>query len=258
MLITIVQIALAVFQNGVPAGGVVFRGWSPATALTLYWCENLVATILIAVRIAVHRRLTRKNGHYVTVVDMSKPNRPRSRSTYLAGFLTLSLGFTLVHGVLLAAMLLLVAKMRPDLAQVTEGLKWMSLAQVIGLGLDLTRIRSWPFAQLKKSSDSLMGRVLLIQFSILGGMIVAGFSTRPQTFFAVFGVLKTLADVTSLIPFNPQPTEKAPAWFLKFARLFPNRRAKFGETDLGPEAWWRQTHLKEREQAEEDERVAPL
>jgi hypothetical protein len=43
-MMTILQIALSVAVNLVPAGGVVFRGWSPATALALYWCENLMCS----------------------------------------------------------------------------------------------------------------------------------------------------------------------------------------------------------------------
>src|SRR3954467_4920910 len=49
--------------NAVPVAGVFLAGWSAATALTLYWVENLVGSLLVAVRIGAHEALTRKRGH---------------------------------------------------------------------------------------------------------------------------------------------------------------------------------------------------
>lgn len=34
--------------NAVPLGGVFLAGWSPATARTLYWRENLIGATLVA------------------------------------------------------------------------------------------------------------------------------------------------------------------------------------------------------------------
>jgi hypothetical protein len=64
IMIAVLQALLILGLNLVPAGGVALRGWSPATALTLYWCENLIGSVLVALRIAIHRRLTRNRGHY--------------------------------------------------------------------------------------------------------------------------------------------------------------------------------------------------
>ena len=50
----------AVGINGVPIAGVFLAGWDGATALSLYWWENLIGSVLIALRILVHRVLTRK------------------------------------------------------------------------------------------------------------------------------------------------------------------------------------------------------
>lgn len=47
-------------------GGAHLAGWSPATALTLYWCGNLSGATPVAQRIAVHRAVTRKQRHLST------------------------------------------------------------------------------------------------------------------------------------------------------------------------------------------------
>ena len=50
--------------NAVPVAGVFLAGWDGATALSLYWWENLIGSLLIALRIVVHRALSRKRGHW--------------------------------------------------------------------------------------------------------------------------------------------------------------------------------------------------
>ena len=253
-MITFLQMALSVCLNAIPAGGVVFRGWTPATALTLYWCENLVGAILIALRIAIHRRLTRRRGHYRLQINAKdNPGKGVSQVTYLGEFLTVSLAFTLVHGIFLAALLTIVVKVSPNSAQVFQGLRWMIAAQVGSFLLDLFQLRQWPFADLKKNADLIMGRVVLIQLALMGGMMFAAFSSRPEAFFAVFGFLKTLSEIASRIPYNPMPGAEAPRWFLWFANRFD--KGKHWKTGQDAATWWRETTLGERRRAAEDEQV---
>jgi hypothetical protein len=47
----------------VPGGGYFVAGWSPATALTLYWVDNVVGGVAMAIRILLHRRATGAAGH---------------------------------------------------------------------------------------------------------------------------------------------------------------------------------------------------
>ena len=54
----------ALGASSVPVVGTLAAGWSAATSLALYWCENLLGALLVAVLIARHRRLTRKRGHW--------------------------------------------------------------------------------------------------------------------------------------------------------------------------------------------------
>src|SRR5256885_1790714 len=96
--------------NAVPGIGIFLGGWSSGTALALYWWENFFGSILIAIRVAVHRRLTHKRGHYVNQVTVrttiskgrKRVERTDGRSTFLSGFVTTMLVFTGAHGIFLA------------------------------------------------------------------------------------------------------------------------------------------------------------
>jgi hypothetical protein len=103
--------------NAVPLGGVFLAGWSPATALTLYWWENLTGSALVALRIALHRALTRKRGHQRlqlglhSSVDYEARGRKRREreageaGSFLGEFLVYAGAGTALHGVLLWALL---------------------------------------------------------------------------------------------------------------------------------------------------------
>jgi hypothetical protein len=100
------RVAQALGLNSVPVVGLFFADWSTGTALALYWIESLIATLLIAVRIVVHRRLTRKAGHWQVVLANTPGRRSadarRGRGTLLGSFLTVMLVFTGAHGLFLA------------------------------------------------------------------------------------------------------------------------------------------------------------
>lgn len=89
--------------NSIPAFGYFGAGWSPGTTLIVYWFENLLGSLFVAARIALHRRMTHKRGHYRAMV--TKTIKARSGvgqsvttvalSTFLSYFLTTSIIFTL-------------------------------------------------------------------------------------------------------------------------------------------------------------------
>ena len=102
--------------NAVPVGGVMLAGWSTGTGLALYWCETLLGTATNAVRIALHRRMTGKRGHYrgqlgveINAGDDPPARRPaRGRTqwrSFLTEYLVGSLVFTFAHGLFLAIIL---------------------------------------------------------------------------------------------------------------------------------------------------------
>src|SRR5437899_7172224 len=52
--------------NAIPLYGVKVLGWSALTVVMLYWFENLLIAVFTCARIALHRQLTRKRGHWRT------------------------------------------------------------------------------------------------------------------------------------------------------------------------------------------------
>jgi hypothetical protein len=55
---------LALGLNAVPALGWFVGEWSAGTTLLLYWMETLVGTLLVAIRIVVHRHVRPSKGHW--------------------------------------------------------------------------------------------------------------------------------------------------------------------------------------------------
>ena len=78
--------------NSIPIVGVLVGDWSPATALSVYWCENLIAALLIAARLALHAA--------GTTALKNRPQRP--------------IRVVLVHLSIIAGMFLLAWLERPD------------------------------------------------------------------------------------------------------------------------------------------------
>src|SRR5437660_1381164 len=95
------RLLIAIGINAVIIWGVGWEGWSGATALTVYWFENLFGSILVAVRIAIHRWLTRKRGHFRAQLGVTTTGPKGGFDSFLSEFLAGSLAFTLGHGVFL-------------------------------------------------------------------------------------------------------------------------------------------------------------
>ena len=138
--------------NAVPVGGVMLAGWSTGTGLALYWCETLLGTATNAVRIALHRRMTGKRGHYrgqlgveINAGDDPPARRPaRGRTqwrSFLTEYLVGSLVFTFAHGLFLAIILGAFIKSWPAKGDLLYGLAGIALFQAGGLAFDLTSLR---------------------------------------------------------------------------------------------------------------------
>ena len=194
------RLLLAGGQNAVPISGWFFSGWTPGTTLAIYWFENLVLSLVIAARIAAHWSATRTRGH---------------TNGFLKNFLTVSILFTLVHGVFLAFIL---GTQLPDTVRrddLIAGLQWMLAIQVASLVIDLWSIGRWPFAEIRRRTDWMLGRVVMVHLSILFGMFLFVWLDRPWWFFSVFVSFKAMLDVGGLLPqWNPK---EPPAWLAKGA-----------------------------------------
>jgi Family of unknown function (DUF6498) len=187
--------------SGVPGLGFAAAGWSPATALALYWCDNVVGTLAMARRIAVHRRLTgapeHAEAHLTSKTD--RFGKPLPSQTFLSDFLGISLVFTVGHGIFMWSVLLLLLE-GVDFGDVGRGLLGIVACHGLALALDARTIGAWPFAALKQRSEHIMTRITLIHLALLGGGLLLAFRRTPGQFFVAFVWLKALADVLTLLP----------------------------------------------------------
>jgi hypothetical protein len=244
--------------NAVPLGGLFFGGWSPATALALYWCENAVGGALLALRVAIHRARTRKRGHYrrhlgveltgtLRVAGRAEPLDLAPR-TFLAELVWGGTLFTAAHGVFLWLLLAGVLHQRPEPAELRDGLLAMLALQLAGFAFDLPGLARRPFAALKALAERSLGRVALVHLAILGGALLSFGRPHPERFFLVFGALKLLADVAGALSLRvpPPDPERPPRWARRLGSLAP----RGGE---GFDAYWRRSAEQARAQAAEDE-----
>src|SRR5690348_9441181 len=93
--------------NAVPLVGVKMFGWSVGVVLMLYWVENLLTAVFTTARIALHRALTRKRGHWRTGTLGTKVNNKPSRSGLLGEYAVMAFVFTLAHGIFVIAIVFL-------------------------------------------------------------------------------------------------------------------------------------------------------
>jgi hypothetical protein len=261
----------ALGASSVPVVGTFAAGWSAATALALYWCENLLGALLISILIACHRRLTRKRGHWRSqlgtrtrtigkvrgkrVVHTPKESGDRS---FFSEFLSTSLAFNLAHGVFLALLLGIFLPRQGatpvDPAALRNGLVAMAVVLLAGFAFNLVRLRDRPFAWLRRSAQLSLGRMALIHLSILFGVFLAATTGRPERFFLLFIVLKLIADVATSLPFlEVKMSGEIPRWALWLAR---KGQPEMTEEEVRED--WRETVRQERETEERDEEEKPL
>ena len=245
--------------NAVPIAGVFAAGWSGPTALTLYWCENLLAALLVGLRLLLHRRWTRKRGYGRLQLgfethrhdERRRPPRrlmlpERRDGSFVAEFGAAAGAATVVHGVLLWWMLRGVFAELPQDAALRLGLIGIAAFQLLGFAFDLVGLRDRPFAWARELAQNAVNRVLLVHLALIAGFWAF---TRSGTsgFFGPFAVLKGAADVGNLLAhagFHADP-EEAPPWLA--ATMNRLRHDADFATD------WRERKAAERRLAAEDE-----
>lgn len=249
------HILLTLGINAVPIAGVAIVGWSAATAIAIYWFENVVGSLLIAARIALHQRMTHKRGHYRVHFDSetttgSATRRSRIATTFTVEFLFKSLVFTAAHGVFLGFILLMLGfEIEPR--ALTAGVAIVVLFQVLDFGVDLIGLRDKPFAWIKRQSQLAMGRVIVVHLAIIFGMMLAAFLSDNTLFFIPFALLKLLTDIGNQISLSQQTDAPPPAWLVGLMNRIRPR------DDKGQDfaAYWETERLKERANSEIDEQV---
>ena len=237
--------------NAVPGVGLFIDDWSAATVLALYWCESLIASLLIALRIHLHRSLTRKQGHYRDqlaarhgiIARGTFNGRPWQPATFLSGFLVTALAFSLAQGVALALLVSRVFSGRNEHAahvdsqDLMNGLTATAAFLALGFALDLYRLGERPFAWIRRMAEDAVGRIMVVQGAAMVGLVAVVFTNQPRGLFGVFIVLKFFQELGSWLPYyNP---DEAPRWLVRvigrhgasFAAHWQKRRSAEVELD---------------------------
>jgi hypothetical protein len=243
--------ALAV--NAIPAYGFWKLGWSPATAVALFWLENFLGSLLIALRMVLHRRLTHKKGYErgqfgatYTVND-----EERTYPSFLSEFLSTSIAFNLTHGIFLAAVLfLMLPRSYPgsgvDFVALKRGFLAVAAILATGFAFDCVGLSQRPFVWIKNLAQRSLGRTILIHLTIIFGMLALAKFEKPAGFFGVFLGFKLLFDLGGSR--NAEVPKEPPRWASTFAN-----KLKPGNF----EDYYRKAVANEERAAVEDERVKP-
>ena len=182
---TSLRVLLATIVNGITVYGVFVGGWTVATALALYWSENVLGIVLLALLFTIHRIVTHKRGH---------------QRGLLQAFLFQSSLFTFFHGVFLGLFIFLIF---PNItttelfnpAQFKLGMMMIGGVLLVRFLIDVAMVKNMPFVTLREKSEAFMSRVVIVHLTIIFGMIAMGASGRPRGMFAVFAALKFLIDL---------------------------------------------------------------
>ncbi|PRC45239.1 hypothetical protein C6A85_96160 [Mycobacterium sp. ITM-2017-0098] len=251
-MIRIAHVLAALAVIAVPAIGWFVEGWSGATTLVVYWFETLVGSLLIAVRILVHRRLTPRRGHYKYEASTTNRRSPHS-SSFVTGFLITSLVFTAAHGVFLGVIIFLLGRNgQPELSDIN----WRSAGYgcLIVLAflcadmlVDLTTLRRWSFWQIEQTAQRGFSRVVVVHLTLIFGMFGIAITGASSALFGVFVVLKSVAALSFVVP-QWEPT-KPPERMSRLLNRVPNMRP--GERF---EDFWVKDRADERARRERNER----
>jgi hypothetical protein len=204
-MIQLVRIVQATVINAITVYGVFGANWTVATAVALYWSENVIGIVLISLLFVIHHLATHKRGH----------NRGM-----LKDFILATTVFTLAHGIFLAFfILLLFPKIAPaeafDPKTFRFGLMLVGGVMVFNFLLDAAMVKFTPFANIRAAADSFMPRILVVHLTIIFGMLAMAVLGHPRALFAVFAALKFGADLLSRAPktFSANP----PRWITAIA-----------------------------------------
>lgn len=198
----LVRLTQLIGLNSIPVVGIIYGGWSDPTALALYWCETVMLAVTVSARIHVHRRMTRKRGHF-----LEKRVRTTERGRTVSGvghFGTSFFVFSIVLSVFNAMFLSwAVGEERMNAingAQLKQGVLAAAALLILGFFIDMPGIRQRPFAWIRQMSTSVLWRVFLVQFAIILGVMGAQALDLPRATLLAFVGLKLYTDVVTQIP----------------------------------------------------------
>ena len=223
----LLTLILVLATNAVPIYGALRLGWSAPTLLVLFWSENAIGIVFTSLRIWLHRRLTRKRGHWNTKASANVGNSVKAgdRTTLLAAYAVPSALFTGAHAIFVFAIAFAIAGKHPEdpfwrfsSEQLWIGLQWITVVMLLDFGKDLFSLRRHSYAWIKRYSDQRMGRVIVLHLGIIFGMGALAFFESPLAPLCVLMGLKALLDLAWAWGTDAEPVPaEPPAWSLKMA-----------------------------------------
>lgn len=182
----VIRLVQATLVNAVTVYGVFGAHWTVATAIAIYWCENVLAIVFISLLLTLYPILTRASNR-----DAAPLNN----------FLGVAVPFTIAHGIALAVVLLLFfPRIAPaetfDLGTFAVALVWIAAMMLFNFLVDVSLFRVTSFADLSDRSQSFMGRVVVVHLTIFLGMGAMMIFGHARALFAVFAALKFLGDLS--------------------------------------------------------------
>jgi hypothetical protein len=249
--------------NAVPLYGVKELGWSASTVVVLYWFENLLIAFFTCARIALHRKLTRKRGHWRQGQLGTKVNNQPSTAGLLGEYATMAFVFTFAHGIFVGAFVLIGAENHGDdphwafsRVQFWQGAELMALALIADFIVDALAMRGRSFAWIRTYVDQRMGRVIIMHLAIIFGMWGMMATESPFAVLYVLIGLKTLWDLASTNASAKAAAalpDQPPAWALKLADSVAKKDG--GAKKMARD--WEQQRENMIRAAREDEEVMP-
>lgn len=247
--ITHVVTMLAVIA--VPALGWFVDGWSGATTLVVYWFETLAGSLLIAVRIVLHRRWTPRRGHYRYEPPTTNKRGPKS-SSFLSGFLISTLVFTSAHGLFLAVIVFLAnhngqeGLSEIDWRATGYGCLIVTGLLCVDLGLDVAHLRRWSFWQIEHTAHRAFSRVIVVHLTLIFGLFGLAMTGASSALFGIFVALKTLASLSFVLP-QWEPN-RPPQWLSRVMNRVPS-----AQPEKRFEEFWAEDRAHERARRERNE-----
>jgi hypothetical protein len=242
--------------NAVPAFGWFVGEWSAGTTLLLYWLETLIGTLLVAARIILHRRARPSKGHWDYRAPQGQNASSSKRSTFLSAFLVPAVAFSLFHGVFLGVLgFMMISKNHSPEARIETdallaGLLGVAVFQLADFVFDLFWLRTQPFVWVERLGNLSISRVLVIHLTIIGGMAAVMLTGANRNFFGVFIVLKTLLNLSLVVP-QYQP-KTPPRWLSSLMDRVPGKKLK----DASFAEFWMRTDREEAARvARNEERI---
>jgi len=252
----------ALLLNAIPLYGVKVHGWSASVVVVLYWFENLAIAVFTCLRIALHRKLTRKRGHWRGGALGSQSGNQPAKAGLLGEYALIAFVFTLAHGFFVGVFVAIAAANHPDqpiwrfsFDEFRGGAGLLLLVMAAEFVADAIMMRWRSFAWIKGYVGQRMGRVLVMHLTIIFGLAAMMATESPLAMLYVLIGLKTLWDLFASNA-SAQPSElpaSPPRWLLWLA----DRMAKDKGGSAEMLADWQRHRESTIRLAREDEEVMP-